>query len=126
VRAVTQAPDQQTFTFSTRTVAYFVLATPAFPGWTANLDGHPTAIQQIAGVLPAIKVGPGTYTMRYIYAPSSVRLGTMLSVVGLLVALAWLIAGRRFKPGYANTDEILAVPAALRKIAPTLKGRSSM
>ena len=126
VRAVTQAPDQQTFTFSTRTVAYFVLATPAFPGWTANLDGHPTAIQQIAGVLPAIKVGPGTYTMSYIYAPSSVRLGTMLSVVGLLVALAWLIAGRRFKPGYAKTDEILAVPAALRKIAPKLKGRSSM
>jgi hypothetical protein len=126
VRAVTQAPDQEAFTFSTSTVAYFVLATPAFPGWTANLDGHPTAIQQIAGVLPAIKVGPGTYTMRYIYAPSSVRLGTMLSVIGLLVALAWLIAGRRFKPGYANTDEILAVPAALRKIAPTLKGRSSM
>jgi len=64
--------------------------------------------------------------MSYIYAPSSVRLGTMLSVVGLLVALAWLIAGRRFKPGYAKTDEILAVPAALRKIAPKLKGRSSM
>src|SRR5207248_1705656 len=88
VHAVTQAPEQETFTFSTSTVAYFVLATPAFPGWTANLDGHPVQIQLIAGVLPAIKVDPGTHTLSYTYAPSSVRLGAMLSVVGLLTALA--------------------------------------
>lgn len=71
---------------------------PAFPGWTAHLDGHPTAIQQIAGVLPAIKVGPGTHTLSYTYAPSSVYFGGMLSAAGLLAALVWLIAGRFWKP----------------------------
>jgi hypothetical protein len=99
VRTVIQAPEQDTFTFSTSTVAYFVIATPAFPGWTADLDGHPATIQQIAGVLPTIKVGPGTHTLSYTYAPSSVRFGAMLSAVGLLAALAWLIAGRFWKPG---------------------------
>jgi Bacterial membrane protein YfhO len=98
VRAVTQTPEQETFTFSTSTAAYFVIATPAFPGWTADLDGHPAPIQLIAGVLPAIKLGPGTHTLSYTYVPSSVRLGALLSVVGLLAVLAWLIAGRRFKP----------------------------
>ena len=92
---VDQAPEQDTFTFSTSTEAYFVIATPAFPGWTANLDGHPVQIQQIAGVLPVIKVGSGTHTLSYIYAPSSVRFGAILSLIGLLAALAWLIAERR-------------------------------
>ncbi len=99
VRTVTQTSEQDTFTFSTSTKAYFVIAMPAFPGWTANLDGHSAPIQQIAGVLPAIKVGPGTHKLSYTYAPSSVRLGALLSVIGLLAALAWLIARPRRKAG---------------------------
>lgn len=94
VRTVTLNPEQETFTFSTSRVAYFVIATPSFPGWTADLDGHTMAIQQIAGVLPAIKVGPGTHTLSYTYSPSSIRKGAMLSALGLLAALIWLIAGR--------------------------------
>jgi hypothetical protein len=99
VRTITQAPELNTFTFSTNTAAYFVIATPAFPGWTAYLDGHPAPVQQIAGVLPAIKVGPGAHQLSYIYNPSSVRPGGMLSVVGLIAVLAWLIVGCRFKRG---------------------------
>jgi hypothetical protein len=99
VRMVTQAPELNTFAFSTNTVAYLVIATPTFPGWTAYLDGHPVSVQQIAGVLPAIKVGPGTHQLSYIYNPSSVRLGGMLSVIGLIAILVWLITGRRFKQG---------------------------
>ncbi len=99
VRTVTQAPELNTFTFSTNTVAYFVIATPAFPGWTAYLDGHLVSVQQIAGLLPAIKVGPGTHQLSYFYNPLSVRLGAMLSVIGLIAALAWFIVGRRFKQG---------------------------
>jgi hypothetical protein len=99
VHTLVQTPEQDTFTFSTRTVEYFVIATPAFPGWTAELDGHPAPILWMAGAMPAIKVGPGMHTLSYIYAPLSVHLGAMLSVVGLLVALAWFIAGRCFKPG---------------------------
>jgi hypothetical protein len=99
VRPVIQAPEQDTFTFSTSTTAYFVIATPEFPGWIADLDGHPAPVQQIAGVLPAIKVGPGTHTLSYTYTPSSVRYGAILSAVGLLAALVWLIAGRFYEPG---------------------------
>jgi hypothetical protein len=102
VHVVTLAPEQNTFTFSNSTPAYFVIATPVFPGWTAELDGRPVQIQQFAGVMPAIKVGPGAHTLSYTYSPSSVRLGAMLSVIGLLAALAWFIAGRRFKPGKPN------------------------
>lgn len=99
VHVVTLTPEQETFTFSNSTAAYLVVATPMFPGWTAELDGRPVQIQQIAGVLPAIKVGPGTHTLSYTYTPSSVRLGALLSLIGLLAALAWFIAGRLFRRG---------------------------
>ncbi len=98
VRVVTLAPEQETFAFSSSTSAYFVIATPMFPGWTANLDGHPVPIQLVAGVMPAIKVGQGKHTLSYTYTPSYVRLGAILSAVGVLATLAWLIAGYCFKP----------------------------
>ena len=99
VRAITLKPEQETFTFSTGTAGYFVIAMPAFPGWNAVLDGHSAPVQLMAGVLPSIKVGPGTHTLSYTYAPPSVRLGTLLSTVGLLAVLGWLIAGYFWKPG---------------------------
>ncbi|MFL5662618.1 MAG: hypothetical protein ACJ8BW_14900, partial [Ktedonobacteraceae bacterium] len=39
------------------------------------------------------------HQLSYIYNPSSVRLGGMLSVIGLIAILVWLITGRRFKQG---------------------------
>ncbi len=99
VRVVNQTPELHTFAFSTSTEAYFVVATPAFPGWTAELDGHTVPVEQIAGVLPAIKVGPGQHILSYRYAPSSARTGAILSLIGLLATLAWFVAGRFWKPG---------------------------
>ena len=99
VDVMNQTPELSTFAFSTSTEAYFVVATPTFPGWTAELDGHVVPVEQIAGVLPAIKVGPGKHILSYRYAPSSVRYGAILSLIGLLAALACFIIGRFWKPG---------------------------
>jgi hypothetical protein len=99
VHTVSPDPDQTTFTFSTTTTAYFVLPMPTFPGWVATLNGQQVATQEIgAGMLPAIKVGPGTYTLRYTYAPTSLRNGALLSAIALLGILVWLIIGLRRKP----------------------------
>ncbi len=99
VHTVTLAPEQETFTFSNSTSAYVVIAIPAFPGWTATLDGHPVPVQLIAGTLPAIKVGPGAHMFRYTYTPTYLPLGIFLSLLGLLAALVWLIVGVRVRPG---------------------------
>ena len=98
VHIVTLAPEQEIFTFFSNTTAYVVIATPAFPGWVAELDGHIASTQLFAGVMPAIKIGPGMHTLRYSYAPSSVPDGAMLSALGLLAALVWLIVGRFGNP----------------------------
>ncbi len=103
VQMVSPTPEQETFTFSTNTYAYFVIAMPAFPGWIANLDGHTVEIQKIAGTLVAIKVGPGTHTLSYTYSPLSLSIGATLSGLALLATFVWLIIGRRRKPG--NPDD---------------------
>ncbi|HKS69231.1 MAG TPA: YfhO family protein, partial [Ktedonobacterales bacterium] len=92
-RADTQTPGREVFAFTAPSDGYFVVAMPYFPGWTATLDGHPVSIQPIAGVLPAIRVGPGTHQVVYAYAPRSVVLGAALSLIGLLAILVWLIVG---------------------------------
>ena len=94
-RIISQTTDQQDFSFSSSKTAYLVIAMPAFPGWSAELDGRPVTVQQIAGILSAIKVGPGMHTLRYTYTPSSLYLGVLLSASGLLVVLAWLIVVRK-------------------------------
>jgi hypothetical protein len=99
VRTLALTPEQQTFSFSASSAGYLVIATPQFPGWNAELDGHPVSPQLFAATMPAIKVSPGTHTLSYTYAPSSVRLGALLSGVGLLAAFVGLIAGFFWKPG---------------------------
>ncbi len=96
VRTITQTDEQSTFTFSTGTAGYIMIAQTAFPGWSAALDGHSVPIQLVAGLLPAIKVGPGTHTLTYTYNPSSVRNGSLFSVIGLLAVLAWFILRRYY------------------------------
>lgn len=99
VRVTTFAPEQKTFTFSSPTSAYLVIATPMFPGWTAKLDERPVPVQLIGQVMPAIKVGKGTHTLRYRYTPSYVFIGAVLSVAGIVATLAWLLAGYYVRPG---------------------------
>ena len=93
VHADSMAPEREVFTFSAPSDGYFVVAMPYFPGWTATLDGHPAPVQQIAGVLPAIRVGPGAHQLIYTYTPRSVILGAVSSLVGLLAILVWLTIG---------------------------------
>ncbi|HEX7103995.1 MAG TPA: YfhO family protein, partial [Nitrolancea sp.] len=73
--------------------AYLVVADPAYPGWQATVDGKSADIEQIDGILPAIKLTPGTHTIVYHYAPASVKLGAGLALAGLVLTLAGLLFG---------------------------------
>jgi hypothetical protein len=104
--------DHEIFTFSVSTEEYFVIAMPSFPGWVANLDGQVVGIEKIGGMLPAIKVGPGRHTLSYTYAPSSLRIGALLSAFALLVTLVWLIIGQLCRSNkYQGLDRIGKAPS---------------
>ncbi|MEP7356260.1 MAG: YfhO family protein [Anaerolineales bacterium] len=70
---------------------YLLLTDAYYPGWTATLDGAPTAIQRADLMFRAVALPPGPHTIEFRYDPLSVRLGLWVSavtffVLGLLLA----------------------------------------
>jgi hypothetical protein len=105
--------EEDRFQVTTTEADYVVVADPSYPGWVATLDGKPAKIELIDGVLPAIKVAPGTHQLIYRYEPTSVKVGASLTLAGLLLTLVGLLYGwtrwadwRLSSKGSAKTDAI--------------------
>ncbi|RAQ94427.1 hypothetical protein [Thermogemmatispora tikiterensis] len=91
--------DEQSFRETSATGGYLVVATTAYPGWIALLDGQRVPVQSFAGLMPAIRVGPGTHTLSYLYRPASVLRGAALAALGLLTLLLWLAGWQLYRRG---------------------------
>lgn len=91
--------DEQSFRVTSATGGYLVVATTAYPGWIALLDGRRVPVQSFTGLMPAIRVGPGTHTLSYLYRPASVPRGAAFSALGLLALLLWLAGWQLYRQG---------------------------
>ena len=81
---------------STDRPVYLVLSDTWFPGWTATVDGRPTRVWRANHTLRAVEVPPGAREVVFAYAPRSLKIGALVSVVALaLVALAMIPGWRR-------------------------------
>jgi uncharacterized membrane protein YgdD (TMEM256/DUF423 family) len=71
-----------------------VLSEIYYPGWRASVDGDPAPLIQTDGLLRGIPVPQGHHhTVRVWYAPASVRLGLVISVLALVASVGgWLVA----------------------------------
>jgi len=70
-----------------------VLSDVYYPGWAATVDGAPTAILRANGAMRAVAVPKGDHVIRFLFAPTSVRLGLVISTLTLVVVLsAWAVA----------------------------------
>ncbi len=69
------------------------------PGWTADVDGRPVALQRADDVLTALDLPAGTHTVSLVYAPFSFALGGAATLLGYLIllvsALTYLRRGAR-------------------------------
>ncbi|MBI3892476.1 MAG: hypothetical protein HY303_13210 [Candidatus Wallbacteria bacterium] len=73
-----------------------VLADLAYPGWTADVDGHPSAPVVCDCVLRGVWLGRGAHDVTFRFDPASVRQGLAVTEVsGVLLALVCLGAYRR-------------------------------
>ncbi|HEV3166385.1 MAG TPA: hypothetical protein VGZ22_20340, partial [Isosphaeraceae bacterium] len=64
------------------------------PGWRAEVDGRPRAVEPFLGAFLAVPVRAGDRVVKLCYDPPEVRLALGLSLVGLAVALAGVTVGR--------------------------------
>jgi hypothetical protein len=75
--------------------AYLFLADAYDPGWTATVDGAPTAIRPAQVAFRAVFLPAGKHRVVFTYRPAGFDRGLAISAVGGLVALAALGCRRR-------------------------------
>ena len=71
--------------------AYLVLADSWYPGWHAFLDGRPADIARADVVLRAVALPPGEHVVEFRFMPLSWRLGSWVSGVAWISAVALLL-----------------------------------
>jgi hypothetical protein len=70
-----------------------VLTDAYYPGWKAEVDGHPAPIHRADYLFRAVSVPAGRHRVEFRYQPASWRIGLGLTCAGLLALLALLVAG---------------------------------
>lgn len=72
-----------------------VLTDTDYPGWEATVDGEPVSIERVNGAFRGVAVPAGAHTVTFVYRPVSLRVGAVLSGLGLavVVAIGYLASG---------------------------------
>jgi hypothetical protein len=78
-----------------------------FPGWQARVDGKPAPVERVNGMLLGVPVRPGVSRVELRYEAPGFRLGMLLSVTSVLLAV---FAGR-FRRGRRRSSAT-AAPAS--------------
>jgi hypothetical protein len=68
--------------------SFLVLSDTYFPGWKAYIDGNPVKIFRANYNFRAVSIPPGKHEVEFLYHPMSVKLGflvTSLGIIGILV-----------------------------------------
>ena len=88
-------PDAMALRVSTPTRALLVVSDLHFPGWHASVDGDARDVYRVDYLFRGVALAAGEHTVRFWYAPDSVRIGALLSGGTLVVLAAWGLV-RRF------------------------------
>jgi hypothetical protein len=94
-RILADRPTRVTVESSSPGPGYLVLADTFYPGWKATVDGEEKPILRANTMFRAVMVPGGTHRVEFIYQPSSVRSGLMVTAAGLLLAGLFAVPRRR-------------------------------
>jgi len=92
VAIVVRTPTRWVLAVEARERTALVLADPMFPGWTVSVDGRDAVIASPVGSRIEVAVPAGAHAVVFRYRPLSLRIGVLVSVLGL--AATALLAGR--------------------------------
>lgn len=81
-------PDTVTMDASMPRPGFLLLLDTYFPGWVAWVNGNPARIYRADYNFRAVSLPAGPSTIRFAYRPASVRSGTILSLIGLILLIS--------------------------------------
>jgi len=87
-------PGDVAFVTRTKTTQLLVFADRYHPGWRVAVDGADVALERVYGDFMGVVVSEGEHAVTFYFAPTSLRVGAVLSAVGVLALVAgWLAVG---------------------------------
>jgi hypothetical protein len=94
VEVLVSEPNRLAYKVETQDECYLVVSEVYYPGWRVFVDDTEQELLRADYAFRAIKLDPGTHTVRMTYTPIYFRIGLLLSIAGFGL-LAVLIASRR-------------------------------
>ncbi len=94
-RVVRDDPERVELDCASDAPTYAVLLDTYFPGWNATANGAPAPILRANGGFRAVPVGVGRTRVVMRYEPFGLRLGALISLVGVALVIAGLVFSRR-------------------------------
>ncbi len=90
-RALRVAPGEAEYAINVQRPGMLVLSEVFYPGWEAALDGKPVPLLRVNYALRGVPLPAGEHRVHLRFQPSSVRLGAVISALGVLLLLASFI-----------------------------------
>ncbi len=91
------APERVELTAETDRAGYLVLADSWYPGWKVTVDGRAAPLYRADLIVRAVPLEPGEHRVVFEYEPFSLRLGAVISIVSLIIALGGAVAVNRIE-----------------------------
>lgn len=93
---------------------YVFFSVPREDGWAAQVDGQPAEIVTANVGFMAVKVPAGTHTITFTYQTPGLSTGILISIIALLLLLAYLMIthplDRRYAARKPKSEPVLAPP----------------
>jgi hypothetical protein len=89
------SPTETAFDVDSSIDGWLAVSEKHYPGWSAAVNGTPVEVHRANVMFRAVQIPAGRSTVTFTYAPWSVRLGLLLSALGALAGVVWLVASRR-------------------------------
>ncbi|MBI3242863.1 MAG: YfhO family protein [Chloroflexi bacterium] len=76
---------------TTDTPGQLILTDTDYPGWLATVDGQPAEITKAYGLFRAVAIPAGAHTIAFHFQPTSLKVGAIITIAGLLVLTGLLL-----------------------------------
>ncbi len=88
VTLIRNEPERMAWEVETEAPGLLLVNDAYYPGWTATVDGEPSDILRANIAFRAILVPDGRHEVAMQYQPKSVRYGTVVSIISLIIVLS--------------------------------------
>jgi hypothetical protein len=93
INIIRDVPNQIIISIDVKNPVKLVLLDTNYPGWKATIDGQSTKILPYNTIFKSVRVPSGLHQVQFIYDPISIKIGLLISFIGIIVSLA---IGKKF------------------------------